>query len=58
SEASVAQASVIVAQAKVLSAQIALLASTQLFELAGTRSVLGKLNLDRYWRNARTHTLH
>lgn len=58
SEASVAQASVSVAQAKVLSAQIALLASTQLFELAGTRSVLGKLNLDRYWRNARTHTLH
>ncbi|RMR52339.1 Acyl-CoA dehydrogenase protein [Pseudomonas syringae pv. actinidiae] len=58
SEASVAQASVIVAQAKVLSAQIALLASSQLFELAGTRSVLGKLNLDRYWRNARTHTLH
>ncbi|RMP21920.1 Acyl-CoA dehydrogenase protein [Pseudomonas coronafaciens pv. atropurpurea] len=57
-EASVAQASVVVAQAKVLSAQIALLASSKLFELAGTRSVSGKLNLDRYWRNARTHTLH
>ncbi|WP_122209857.1 SfnB family sulfur acquisition oxidoreductase [Pseudomonas viridiflava] len=58
SEASVAQASVVVAQAKVLSAQIALLISSTLFELAGTRSVLGSLNLDRYWRNARTHTLH
>ncbi|MGH8332861.1 MAG: SfnB family sulfur acquisition oxidoreductase, partial [Pseudomonas fluorescens] len=23
-----------------------------------TRSVLGKYNLDRHWRNARTHTLH
>lgn len=58
SEASVAHASVVVAQAKVLSAQIALLASSKLFELAGTRSVLGKHNLDRHWRNARTHTLH
>ncbi len=58
SEDSVAQASVVVAQAKVLSAEIALLASSKLFELAGTRSVLGKLNLDRHWRNARTHTLH
>ena len=55
---SVAEASVIVAQAKVLSAEIALLASSKLFELAGTRSVLGKHNLDRFWRNARTHTLH
>jgi alkylation response protein AidB-like acyl-CoA dehydrogenase len=35
-----------------------LLASSKLFELAGTRSVLGKYNLDRHWRNARTHTLH
>ncbi len=57
-EQSVAQASVVVAQAKVLSAEIALLASSKLFELAGTRSVLGKHNLDRFWRNARTHTLH
>lgn len=58
SEESVAEASVIVAQAKVLSTEIALLASSKLFELAGTRSVLGKHNLDRFWRNARTHTLH
>jgi SfnB family sulfur acquisition oxidoreductase len=57
-EDTVARASVVVAQAKVLSAEIALLASSKLFELAGTRSVLGKYNLDRHWRNARTHTLH
>ncbi|AZC36952.1 SfnB family sulfur acquisition oxidoreductase [Pseudomonas chlororaphis] len=57
-EDTVAQASVVVAQAKVLSAESSLLASSKLFELAGTRSVLGKYNLDRYWRNARTHTLH
>ena len=30
----------------------------RLFELAGTRSTLGEHNLDRHWRNARTHTLH
>jgi len=58
SEDSVAEASVVVAQAKVLSAETALLAASKLFELAGTRSVLGKHNLDRHWRNARTHTLH
>jgi SfnB family sulfur acquisition oxidoreductase len=57
-EDTVAHASLVVAQAKVLSAEIALLASSKLFELAGTRSVLGKYNLDRHWRNARTHTLH
>ncbi|KAA0947741.1 MULTISPECIES: SfnB family sulfur acquisition oxidoreductase [unclassified Pseudomonas] len=57
-EDTVANASLIVAQAKVLSAQTALLASSKLFELAGTRSVSGKHNLDRFWRNARTHTLH
>jgi alkylation response protein AidB-like acyl-CoA dehydrogenase len=58
SEDSVAHASLVVAQAKVLSAETALLASSKLFELAGTRSVTGKHNLDRFWRNARTHTLH
>lgn len=57
-EDTVAQASLVVAQAKVLSAEIALLASSKVFELGGTRSALGKHNLDRYWRNARTHTLH
>ena len=58
SEDSVAHASLVVAQAKVLSAESALLAASKLFELAGTRSVSAKYNLDRHWRNARTHTLH
>jgi hypothetical protein len=26
--------------------------------VCGTRSALASLNLDRHWRNARTHTLH
>ncbi len=47
-----------VAEAKVLTTEAALHASSKLFELAGTRSALGIHNLDRYWRDARTHTLH
>jgi alkylation response protein AidB-like acyl-CoA dehydrogenase len=33
-------------------------ATSALFELAGTRSAAEPLNLSRYWRDARTHTLH
>ncbi len=51
-------ATLAVAEAKVLSAEIAILASNKLFELAGTRAALSELNLDRHWRNARIHTLH
>ena len=55
---SVAEASVAVAEARVLSTEISLKAGSGLFELAGTASTLAEHNLDRYWRNARTHTLH
>jgi SfnB family sulfur acquisition oxidoreductase len=54
----VAAASIAVAEAKVLSTEVAILTTNKLFELGGTRSVLAKFNLDRHWRNARTHTLH
>ena len=57
-ENSVAAASIAVAEAKALTTEIAILATNRLFELAGTRSTLGVHNLDRHWRNARTHTLH
>jgi SfnB family sulfur acquisition oxidoreductase len=57
-EQSIAAAKVAVAEAKVLSTDIAILAANKLFELAGTRATLAKHNLDRYWRDARTHTLH
>ncbi|MBE7198097.1 MAG: SfnB family sulfur acquisition oxidoreductase [Parafilimonas terrae] len=56
--ASVAAAQLAVAEAKVLTTEIALAASNKLFELAGTRATLAAENLDRHWRNARTHTLH
>jgi SfnB family sulfur acquisition oxidoreductase len=55
---SVAWAQVVTAEAKVLSTEVAIDATNKLFELAGTRSTLAEHNLDRHWRNARTHTLH
>lgn len=55
---SVAAAQIAVAEAKVLSTEIAIAATNKLFELAGARSTLAEHNLDRHWRNARTHTLH
>lgn len=54
----VAAAQLAVAEAKVLTTEVALAASNKLFELSGTRSTLAAENLDRHWRNARTHTLH
>lgn len=57
-EESVIEATLAVAAAKVLTTEIALEASNALFELAGTASTKIGLNLDRHWRNARTHTLH
>jgi alkylation response protein AidB-like acyl-CoA dehydrogenase len=58
SEDSVAKASIAVAIAKVATTEIAILAANKLHELGGTRSTLAQYNLDRHWRNARTHTLH
>lgn len=57
-EETIPLAKIAVAEAKVLSTDIAILAANKLFELAGTRSTLGRHNLDRIWRDARTHTLH
>ncbi|WP_137154242.1 SfnB family sulfur acquisition oxidoreductase [Rhizobium sp. FKL33] len=54
----VAEAQIVTAEAKILSTEIAIEATNKLFELAGTRSTLAEHNLDRHWRNARTHTLH
>ncbi|MEJ1975526.1 MAG: SfnB family sulfur acquisition oxidoreductase [Acetobacteraceae bacterium] len=51
-------ASIAVAEAKVLATEVALAATNKLFELAGTRATLEEFNLDRHWRNARTHTVH
>ncbi|GGM92701.1 SfnB family sulfur acquisition oxidoreductase [Thermopolyspora flexuosa] len=57
-EDTAARASIATAAAKVAAARAALEASAGLFELGGTRSAAASLNLSRYWRDARTHTLH
>ena len=55
---SVASAQIAVAEAKIFSTELAILATNKIFELGGTRSTLAEHALDRHWRNARTHTLH
>jgi alkylation response protein AidB-like acyl-CoA dehydrogenase len=47
-----------VAEAKVLAHRAAIEIASQLFELTGARSTSARFGLDRYWRNARVHTLH
>jgi SfnB family sulfur acquisition oxidoreductase len=51
-------ASIAVAIAKAAADRAAVDTASALFELGGTRSAAAGLNLDRHWRNARTHTLH
>ena len=53
-----AGASLAVAEARWLTTEVALLASSKLFELCGTRSAQHPHAFDRHWRNARVHTLH
>lgn len=46
------------AEAKVLAHRAALDIGTQMFELSGARSTSARFGFDRFWRNARVHTLH
>jgi len=57
-EENLTEATIKTGESKVLTTEIAILATNKLFELAGTRSTLAQYNLDRHWRNARVHTLH
>jgi SfnB family sulfur acquisition oxidoreductase len=54
----VAEASIAVAEIKTYATETALLASSKLIELSGARSTLDSYALDRFWRNARVHSLH
>lgn len=54
----VAEASIEVARARAWTTEVSLAAGNLLFELAGSRATVQEYNLDRHWRNARTHTLH
>ncbi|SFM89963.1 Acyl-CoA dehydrogenase, C-terminal domain [Methylobacterium pseudosasicola] len=54
----VAAASIAVAKAKILATEVSLKAAGKLLELSGSQATLAQFNLDRHWRNARTHSLH
>jgi SfnB family sulfur acquisition oxidoreductase len=52
------EASIAVAEARIVTTEASLLISSKLFELGGSSSTSLDLGLDRHWRDARTHTLH
>jgi alkylation response protein AidB-like acyl-CoA dehydrogenase len=52
------EVAIAVAQAKAVAHRAAIEVSTQVFELTGAGSTTARLGLDRFWRNARVHTLH
>ncbi|MFB5081585.1 acyl-CoA dehydrogenase family protein [Raoultella sp. C349492] len=53
-----AQASLAVAEAKTVSTRASLAVSQWLFDIGGASATVRTRNLDRHWRNARTHTTH
>ena len=56
--AAIAEASLATAAAKVAAGRAARRAAGELFDFGGTRTAAEPANLSRYWRDARTHTLH
>ena len=57
-EESAGAASLAVAAARASTTAVSVEVTSRLFDVAGTRAALAPLDLDRHWRNARTHTLH
>jgi SfnB family sulfur acquisition oxidoreductase len=53
-----ARGSLAVAAAKAFGSEVAVEAGSELFALCGTSSAASKYDLDRHWRNARTHSVH
>ncbi|WP_433824829.1 acyl-CoA dehydrogenase family protein [Actinoplanes sp. CA-015351] len=58
SPAEAARGSLTVAAAKAFASEIAVEAGSELFTLCGTSSAAATWDLDRHWRNARTHSIH
>ncbi|WP_437882297.1 SfnB family sulfur acquisition oxidoreductase [Pseudomonas sp. LRF_L74] len=58
SDDAVALATIAVAEAKVMTTQVALDAANRLFQYGGSSSTRAGKGLDIFWRNARTHTVH
>lgn len=53
-----ARGSLAVAGAKAFASEVAVEVSSELFQMCGTSSTAVKYDLDRHWRNARTHSVH
>jgi alkylation response protein AidB-like acyl-CoA dehydrogenase len=53
-----AEATLKIAAAKALAQEFAVEIASGIFELAGTSATDAAINLDRHWRNVRTHSLH
>ncbi|CAG9244208.1 acyl-CoA dehydrogenase family protein [Paraburkholderia unamae] len=53
-----AEVSLAISEAKIVAHRAALETGEQLFEACGARATGAALALDRFWRNARVHTLH
>jgi SfnB family sulfur acquisition oxidoreductase len=53
-----ARGSLAVAAAKAFASEVAVEVASELFQMAGTSSTASKYDLDRHWRNARTHSVH
>ena len=47
-----------IATAKIAATNTSLLITQNMFQVMGARATTAKLNLDRFWRNVRTQTLH
>ena len=47
-----------IAALKVVSSDLALEATSAIFEVTGARASSNRFGFDRFWRNVRTHTLH
>ncbi|MGW3356219.1 acyl-CoA dehydrogenase family protein [Streptomyces bungoensis] len=53
-----AETSVLVAMAEAAASRAAQESTSRALDVVGTRSVSARLGFDRFWRNARAHTLH
>jgi SfnB family sulfur acquisition oxidoreductase len=56
--AAAARGSLAVARAKAFGSEVAVQVSSDLFQLCGTSAAASGHDLDRHWRNARTHSVH
>jgi len=53
-----AETAIVISTAKIAASRAAIETTSKVFEFTGARSTAGKYSFDRFWRNARTLTLH